>query len=232
MSTWILDSVAGDFRSNTIYRIAKRAMDISGAVVCAVLTAPLMLLTALAIWRSMGRPILFRHRRPGLAERPFPCVKFRTMRDERDAQGRLLSDAERLTPLGELLRRTSLDELPQLWNVLKGEMSLVGPRPLEFRYLSRYTPEQRRRHDVLPGITGWAQVNGRNAIEWEQKFAYDLWYVDHHSLWVDTKILFLTLVKVFTAQGVCEPGQATASEFWGSEPSNAERTESVAVENQ
>jgi len=197
------------------YQAVKRTMDIAGATVCTVLAAPLLVLAALAIRWTMGRPILFRHWRPGLGERPFMCLKFRTMREDRNAYGHPLSDAERLTVVGDFLRRASLDELPQLWNVLKGEMSLVGPRPLEFRYLPRYTPEQRRRHDVLPGITGWAQVHGRNAIDWDRKFALDLWYLDHRSVWVDIKILAMTLWRVLSARGVTEPGHATASEFWG-----------------
>jgi sugar transferase EpsL len=201
--------------SSTGYRVAKRVMDVAGALVCALLAAPLMAVAAWAIRWRMGRPVLFRHCRPGLGERPFMCLKFRTMREDRDSRGVLLADAERLTPLGDFLRRTSLDELPQLWNVLKGEMSLVGPRPLEFRYLPRYTATQRRRHEVLPGITGWAQVHGRNAIDWDRKFALDLWYVNHRSLWVDLKILLMTFWKVLSAHGVTEPGQATASEFWG-----------------
>lgn len=196
-------------------RVTKRVMDIVGAVSCGVITAPLWLLTAVAIRWTMGRPVLFRHLRPGLGEHPFLCLKFRTMREDRDAYGELLSDAERLTALGNFLRRTSLDELPQLWNVLKGEMSLVGPRPLEVRYLPRYTPEQRRRHDVLPGVTGWAQVNGRNAIDWEQKLALDVWYVDHRTIRLDFKILLKTIWNVLSARDVTEPGQATASEFWG-----------------
>jgi len=233
MSAWI----SGNERtraiaSRTVYRVAKRTMDLAGAVICGILGSPLMLLTALAIRWTMGRPVLFRHCRPGLGERPFMCLKFRTMRGEQDERGRLLSDAERLTPLGDFLRRTSLDELPQLWNVLKGEMSLVGPRPLEFRYLPRYTPEQRRRHDVLPGITGWAQVHGRNAIEWERKFAHDLWYVDHCSVWVDTRILAMTLGKVFSAQGITEPGHATASEFWGTAQNLTSDTRSSAAGEQ
>ena len=198
------------------YRTFKRIMDVTGALLCAVLAAPVMVLTALAIRLTLGSPILFRHERPGLGGRPFRCLKFRTMREDRDSRGELLSDAERLTHLGQLLRRTSLDELPQLWNVLKGEMSLVGPRPLEFRYLPRYSPGQMRRHDVLPGITGWAQVNGRNAIDWEYKFDLDLWYVDHRSIGVDIKILAITGWKVLAARGVREPGYSTASEFWGS----------------
>jgi sugar transferase EpsL len=142
------------------------------------------------------------------------------MREDRDNGGNLLSDGDRLTPLGDFLRRTSLDELPQLWNVLKGEMSLVGPRPLEFRYLPRYTPEQRRRHDVLPGITGWAQVNGRNAIDWGRKFALDVWYVDNRSIWLDIKIIAMTLWRVLSTHGVTEPGYATASEFRGTSTSS------------
>jgi lipopolysaccharide/colanic/teichoic acid biosynthesis glycosyltransferase len=202
-----------------IYNVVKRAMDLAGAVLCGTMAAPLMMMTALAIRWTMGRPVLFRHQRPGLGERPFVCLKFRTMRENRDNSGNLLSDAERLTSLGDFLRRTSLDELPQLWNVLKGEMSLVGPRPLEFRYLPRYTAEQRRRHDMLPGITGWAQVNGRNAIDWERKFALDAWYVDNCSIWVDIKVIAMTLCRVLSRHGVTEPGCATASEFWGTSTS-------------
>jgi sugar transferase EpsL len=207
-------------------------MDITGATACAIVGAPIMLLAALAIRCTIGRPIVFRHCRPGLGERLFVCLKFRTMREDRDEHGRPLSDAERLTPLGDFLRRTSLDELPQLWNVLKGEMSLVGPRPLEFRYLPRYTPEQRRRHNVLPGITGWAQIHGRNAIDWECKFALDLWYVENSSIWIDIKILTMTLWKVLSTQGVTEPGHATASEFWGTAQKNNGDAESFAAGDQ
>jgi len=214
---------------STAYRRAKRALDVAGAMVCAVVAAPLMLLVTLAIRCTMGRPILFRHGRPGLGERPFMCLKFRTMREGRDEGGHPLSDGERLTSLGHFLRRTSLDELPQIWNVLKGEMSLVGPRPLEFRYLPRYTVEQRRRHEVLPGITGWAQVHGRNAIDWESKLALDLWYVDNCSIWVDIKILAMTVWTVLFEQGVTEPGHATASEFWGTAAPCAGDSESLST---
>ncbi len=202
-----------------LYTVVKRTMDLAGAVICGTLAAPLMIMTALAIRWTMGRPILFRHRRPGLGEQPFACLKFRTMRDDRDDNGNMLGDGERLTSLGDFLRRTSLDEMPQLWNVLRGEMSLVGPRPLELRYLPRYTAEQRRRHEVLPGITGWAQVNGRNAIDWERKFVLDVWYVDNHSIRLDIKIIAITLWRVISRQGVTEPGCATASEFWGTSTS-------------
>jgi lipopolysaccharide/colanic/teichoic acid biosynthesis glycosyltransferase len=198
-----------------MYPIAKRVLDILGASLCLIAAAPLLLLVSLALRSTMGSPVLFRHRRPGLGERPVMCLKFRTMTDECGKDGVILSDEQRLTAFGRFLRRTSLDELPQLWNVLKGEMSLVGPRPLEFRYLPRYTPEQRRRHDVLPGITGWAQVHGRNAIEWEQKFALDLWYVENRCLSVDIRILAMTFWMVLTARNITEPGHATASEFWG-----------------
>ncbi|MCI5119089.1 MAG: sugar transferase, partial [Candidatus Electrothrix sp. LOE1_4_5] len=154
-------------------------------------------------------------KRPGLHGKPFRMYKFRTMTDERDAAGNLLSDEQRLVPFGRFLRSTSLDELPELINVLKGEMSLVGPRPLLMEYLDRYTPEQARRHNVLPGITGWDQVNGRNAISWEEKFQLDVWYVDNRSLWLDIKILWTTLLKVFRREGITQEGQATMEEFTG-----------------
>jgi len=159
--------------------------------------------------------VLFRQQRPGLHGQPFTLYKFRTMTDARDAQGNLLPDAQRLMPLGRFLRSTSLDELPELFNVFKGDMSLVGPRPLLMRYLDRYTPEQMRRHEVKPGITGWAQVNGRNAVTWEQKFALDVWYVSNVSLWLDMKIIALTVWKVFKREGISQPGHATAQEFTG-----------------
>jgi len=162
-----------------------------------------------------GSPVFFRQRRPGLHGEPFTICKFRTMTDVRDAQGNLLPDEQRLTPFGRFLRCTSLDELPELFNVLKGDMSLVGPRPLLMRYLDRYTPEQMRRHEVRPGITGWAQVNGRNALTWEQKFALDVWYVDHQSLWLDLKIIVLTVWKILKREGISQPGQATMEEFMG-----------------
>jgi len=198
-----------------MYTVVKRTLDILASLVMLVASLPLMLPVAMAIRWRLGRPILFRHARPGFREKTFYCLKFRTMTDARDKNGELLSDAERLTPLGCFLRRYSLDELPQLWNVLSGEMSLVGPRPLEMRYLPRYSPEQRRRHLVMPGITGWAQVNGRNALDWERRFAFDLWYVDHRGIGLDLKILFLTAWKVLRADGISHAGQATMSDFLG-----------------
>jgi len=176
-----------------------------------ILLSPAMLATALVIWMTMGRPVLFDQRRPGLAGKPFRIYKFRTMDETRDANGVLLPGKDRLTKLGKVLRKTSLDELPQLFNVLRGDMSLVGPRPLKMEYLEIYTPEQMRRHQVRPGITGWAQVNGRNAIDWEEKFKLDLWYVDNHSLWTDAKILYLTAMKVFKRKGIHPPGQMLPS---------------------
>jgi lipopolysaccharide/colanic/teichoic acid biosynthesis glycosyltransferase len=170
---------------------------------------------AVAVWLSLGRPVLFRQQRPGKGGKVFELFKFRTMTDQRDASGTLLPDAERLTPFGRWLRARSLDELPELINVLGGNMSLVGPRPLLVQYLPRYTPEQARRHEARPGITGWAQVNGRNAISWEEKFKLDVWYVDHHTFWLDLKILFLTALKVIRREGISAQGEATVPEFMG-----------------
>lgn len=172
-----------------------------------------MLILAVLVWVKLGRPVLFRQQRPGFMERPFTLLKFRTMMDARDVDGQLLPDEVRLTPFGRFLRSTSLDELPELFNVLKGEMSLVGPRPLLMKYLDRYTPEQRRRHEVRPGITGWAQVNGRNALSWEEKFAHDIWYVEHVSIWLDMKIIWLTIWKIFQREGINHPNSATMEEF-------------------
>ncbi len=169
-----------------------------------------------------GSPVLFTQVRPGYFGRPFKIYKFRTMTDERDTQGNLLPDAERLTRLGRFLRASSLDELPELFNVLRGEMSLVGPRPLLMQYLTRYTPEQARRHAVLPGITGWAQVNGRNALTWEDKFRLDVWYVENWSFWLDIQILWMTAWKVVKREGISQPGHATAEEFMGSESEEVE----------
>jgi len=193
----------------------KRAFDVAAAAVGLVVLSPVLAGVALAVRLRLGAPVLFRQERPGLHGRPFTMLKFRTMTDARDAAGRLLPDAERLTPLGRLLRSTSLDELPELWNVLRGDMSLVGPRPLLVRYLDRYTPEQARRHEVRPGLTGWAQVNGRNALTWEEKFALDVWYVDHASLALDLKILLLTLRRVLAREGISAAGEATMPEFTG-----------------
>lgn len=181
-----------------------------------LLLTPVLAAVAVAIWLSMGPPVLFRQVRPGWRSRPFVLVKFRTMRDAIGPDGTPLPDGERLTRLGDFLRKSSLDELPQLWNVLKGDISLVGPRPLLMEYLPRYTPEQARRHEVRPGITGWAQINGRNAISWEDKFSYDVWYVDHWSLWLDLKILMWTLIKVVRQTGINQAGHATMQEFAGS----------------
>jgi lipopolysaccharide/colanic/teichoic acid biosynthesis glycosyltransferase len=191
-------------------------MDLLLVLLGMVIALPLMGLIALAIWLFEGPPVFFCQPRPGYKGRIFKLCKFRTMREAYDANGNLLPDAQRLTPLGRFLRATSLDELPELFNVLRGEMSLVGPRPLLVAYLERYTPEQMRRHDVLPGITGWAQVNGRNALSWEDKFRLDVWYVDHWSLWLDLKILALTVWKVLRREGINQPGQATMEEFMGS----------------
>jgi lipopolysaccharide/colanic/teichoic acid biosynthesis glycosyltransferase len=197
-------------------RYTKRVLDFLIAISALLLLAPTLFVVVLIVRVRLGSPVLFRQRRPGLRGRPFTLLKFRTMTDARDAQGKLLPDADRLTALGRFLRSTSLDELPELLSVLKGKMSLVGPRPLLMQYLERYTPEQMRRHEVRPGITGWAQVNGRNALTWEQKFALDVWYVDHLSLWLDVKIILLTVCKILKREGVSQPGQATMQEFMGS----------------
>ena len=195
----------------------KRLFDFTAALLgLIVLALPLLVLMAL-IRRKLGSPVLFRQTRPGLHGQPFEMVKFRTMTDARGPDGALLPDAERLTPFGRFLRSTSLDELPELWNVLKGDMSLVGPRPLLMEYLPLYSPEQARRHVVRPGVTGWAQVNGRNAISWEEKFALDTWYVDHQSLQLDIRILWLTVKKVLVREGISAAGEATMGKFTGSQ---------------
>lgn len=182
-----------------------------------VLSLPLLLLWIL-VHRRLGSPVLFRQVRPGLHGQPFMMVKFRTMTDERGADGELLPDAQRLTAFGRFLRASSLDELPELWNVLRGEMSLVGPRPLLMEYLPLYSPEQARRHEVRPGITGWAQVNGRNAVSWDERFKLDVWYVDHRSLWLDLRILWLTVRKVIVREGINAQGEATMPRFTGKKP--------------
>ena len=196
-------------------RAAKRFFDFGLALAALVLAGPAILLVALAVRASMGKPVLFRQTRPGLNGQLFDVFKFRTMTNARDIGGSLLPDEHRLTRLGKFLRATSLDELPQLWNVLRGDMSLVGPRPLLPEYLDRYTPEQARRHEVRPGITGWAQVNGRNATTWEERLRHDVWYVDNWSLWLDFKILWMTVVKVLKREGVSKEGHATMPEFMG-----------------
>jgi lipopolysaccharide/colanic/teichoic acid biosynthesis glycosyltransferase len=198
----------------------KRVFDLVVAAAAVVLLAPLMLGIALAVRLCLGRPVFFVQERPGHGGAPFRMIKFRTMRDAVDAAGRLLPDGERLTRLGNFLRSTSLDELPELWNVLRGDMSLVGPRPLLMEYLPRYSAEQARRHEVKPGITGWAQVNGRNALSWEQKFALDVWYVDHACLRLDLKIIALTFWKIIRRDGISQEGYATMPVFMGSEAEN------------
>lgn len=194
----------------------KRAVDFAVAVIGSVLLLPFLLAVSVVVITSPWSPVFFRQLRPGRLGRPFKLIKFRTMSDRRDSAGSLLPDSERLTRLGRFLRSTSLDELPQLWNVLRGEVSLVGPRPLLMDYLPRYSPEQARRHEVMPGITGWAQVNGRNGITWEEKFALDVWYVDNWSIWLDLKILGMTLLKVIRREGISQTGHATMPEFHGS----------------
>ena len=191
----------------------KRFLDLILTIPAFVLLSPVLIVTALLVRCKLGKPVLFTQQRPGLGGRPFKIFKFRTMTDARDADGALLPDSARLTRLGRFLRATSIDELPELFNVLKGDMSLVGPRPLLMQYLDRYTPEQARRHEVRPGITGWAQVNGRNAISWEEKFKLDVWYVAHWSLWLDIKIIILTIWKIIKREGISQPGQATMEEF-------------------
>jgi lipopolysaccharide/colanic/teichoic acid biosynthesis glycosyltransferase len=193
----------------------KRLLDVLAALLALLLLALPLLALVWLIRRKLGSPVLFRQARPGLLGRPFMMVKFRTMTDERGPDDVLLPDAQRLTPFGRFLRATSLDELPELWNVLRGDMSLVGPRPLLMEYLPLYTPEQARRHEVRPGITGWAQVNGRNSISWEDKFVLDVWYVQNHSLWLDMKILWLTVRKVLGRDGISAAGEATMPKFDG-----------------
>jgi sugar transferase EpsL len=197
-------------------KFLKRAIDLLLIAIALILLSPLIIPVAILVKLKLGSPVLFSQDRPGYQGRIFKMYKFRTMTDDRDAEGNLLPDVDRLTPFGQWLRSSSLDELPELFNVLKGDMSLVGPRPLLVRYLDRYTPEQARRHEIKPGITGWAQVNGRNAISWEEKFKLDVWYVDNVSLWLDVKILFLTIWKVFRKDGISQAGNATMEEFMGS----------------
>lgn len=193
----------------------KRSIDIVIAAATLLLASPVLLLVAIAVRVNLGSPVLFRQQRPGLHKRPFTMVKFRTMRDAIGRDGRPLPDVDRLTPFGTLLRSTSLDELPELWNVLRGDMSLVGPRPLLMEYLDRYTPEQARRHEVRPGVTGRAQVHGRNALSWDERFRHDVWYVEHQSLTLDLQILMRTLTMVLRRTGVSAKGEATMSAFEG-----------------
>jgi sugar transferase EpsL len=202
-------------------RIVKRCLDLAMAVALSLLLLPVLLTIAALVRIKIGSPVLFRQRRAGYHGRPFTLYKFRSMTEACDRHGRLLPDYQRMTPLGKWMRSLSLDELPQLWNVLRGELSFVGPRPLLLEYLDRYTPEQARRHEVLPGISGWAQVNGRNAISWEERFALDVWYVDHWSLGLDVAILGRTIGKVVGREGICSNSHATMAPFEGSRMSDS-----------
>jgi sugar transferase EpsL len=192
---------------------AKRALDLVGGALLLIAASPVMAAIAILVLVDVGRPVLFRQRRPGLGGESFCLLKFRTMRDLRGSNGDPLPNEDRLTRFGRFLRSTSLDELPELWNVLKGDMSLVGPRPLLMEYLALYTPEQARRHEMRPGMTGWAQVNGRNAVPWEERFAMDVWYVDHWTLWLDLRILFRTIGRIFSRHGISTPGRSTIERF-------------------
>jgi sugar transferase EpsL len=194
----------------------KKAIDRTAATVLLIVLSPVMAVIALLVWATIGRPVLFRQTRTGFRGRPFQIIKFRTMTNDKDTNGRALPDEMRLPTVGRFLRATSLDELPELYNVLTGEVSLVGPRPLLAHYLERYSPEQARRHDVMPGITGWAQINGRNDLTWEEKFALDVWYVDHRSLGLDFRILLKTFWQVIKQDGISRSGHATTTEFMGS----------------
>jgi len=202
---------------------SKRILDLALTLIGGLVALPLIILIAILVRVFLGSPVVFRQRRPGYRGLPFTLYKFRTMKELPGADGTPHSDFERLTPLGRLLRTTSLDELPELYNVLRGEMSLVGPRPLLMQYLDRYTVEQARRMLALPGMSGWAQINGRNNVSWEDKFALDAWYVDHWSFWLDLKILLLTPLKVLRREGISQPGNATAMEFMGSKPAKGRR---------
>ncbi|MQT58766.1 sugar transferase [Pseudomonas sp. FSL R10-1350] len=194
----------------------KRLFDIICSVYGLLILSPVILIVAWMIRRKLGSPVLFKQERPGLHGKSFLMIKFRTMRDAVDSNGRPLPDSERMTHFGRFLRSSSLDELPELWNVLKGDMSLVGPRPLLMQYLPLYSDEQRRRHEVKPGVTGWAQINGRNSLSWDEKFKLDVWYVDNHTLWLDIKILFLTIKKVLIKEGISQENNATMEAFTGS----------------
>jgi len=193
----------------------KRIFDIFASVIALLLLTPIIFIVSRKIAQNLGKPILFKQNRPGLHGEVFKMIKFRSMRDASDGNGKILPDSERLTPFGQKLRSSSLDELPGLWNVIKGDMSLVGPRPLLVEYLPLYSREQAKRHNIRPGITGWAQINGRNAISWEEKFKLDVWYVENQSFWLDFKILFLTVKKVFIKDGISADGEATMSKFEG-----------------
>lgn len=195
----------------------KRLFDIVASASGLIFLSPVFLILIYLIRKNLGEPVFFTQERPGKDGKPFKMIKFRSMRDAVDKDGNPLPDSERLTPFGKKLRATSLDELPELWNVLKGEMSLVGPRPLLMSYLPLYNEFQYRRHEMKPGVTGWAQVNGRNALSWDEKFAHDIWYIDHYSFWLDMKILFLTVKKVFIKEGISAEGEATMPYFTGND---------------
>lgn len=198
----------------------KKLFDFIASLIALIILSPIVGITALLIRKKIGSPVLFKQQRPGLNEKPFYVYKFRSMTDELDEKGELLPDDIRLTSFGKVVRNLSLDELPQLWNVLKGDMSFVGPRPLLVEYLPLYNERQARRHEVRPGITGWAQVNGRNAISWEEKFELDVWYVENRSFWLDMKILFMTVAKVFKSEGISQDGQVTMTKFTGNKASS------------
>lgn len=216
---WLSNSIAWFCRNPgnicNDFKLMKRLLDVILSIPAIVVLSPLLALTALLVRTHLGTPVLFRQIRPGQNGNPFHLYKFRTMTDARTPDGNLLPDEKRLIRFGRFLRSTSLDELPELWNVLRGDMSLVGPRPLLMEYLERYTPEQARRHEVRPGITGWAQINGRNAITWEEKFKLDVWYVDNQSFWLDVKIILITIWKIFRREGINQEGQATMKKFLG-----------------
>lgn len=204
---------------NQLHRVfmIKRIFDVVASAIGLLFLLPIILVVAILVRRKLGSPVLFRQTRPGLHGKPFEMIKFRTMLDATDKDGNPLPDNQRMTPFGSFLRATSLDELPELWNVLKGDMSLVGPRPLLMEYLPLYSKEQYRRHELRPGVTGWAQVNGRNSLSWEDKFKLDVWYVDNQSFWLDLKILFLTVKKVVVRDGISADGEATMSRFTGTD---------------
>jgi len=211
--------------------ISKRIFDLICTSIGLVIISPILAITSVAIWKRLGRPIIFSQLRPGYKGKPFWLYKFRTMTDQRNNQGDLLPDSKRITGLGRFLRNSSIDELPELWCVLRGDMSLVGPRPLLMQYLERYSSEQARRHNVIPGMTGWAQINGRNILNWEDKFKLDVWYVDNWTFWLDIRILFSTMLKVIKREGISQPGFLTAEEFMGSNPPE-ETTEMRSIMNE
>ena len=204
------------FLRHAVYLLLKDVADRLNALFALLLLSPLLLVVTLLVYWRLGAPVLFCQQRPGRGERPFQLIKFRTMTNQRDVNGALLPDAQRLTPFGRWLRATSIDELPELINILRGELSFIGPRPLLMHYLQLYSPEQARRHDVKPGVSGWAQINGRNALSWEEKFRLDVWYVDHQSFWLDLRIFLITIWKVIRREGIHASGEATMAPFMGS----------------